>query len=49
MNDFTKVNNIYAEYFKTDPPARSCVAVAALPKDAKFEIEVIVAYPYASL
>lgn len=38
MNDFTKVNSIYAEYFTKDPPARSCVAVASLPKDAKFEV-----------
>jgi 2-iminobutanoate/2-iminopropanoate deaminase len=36
MNDFTKMNAIYSEYFKADPPARSCVAVASLPKDAKF-------------
>lgn len=36
MNDFTKVNSIYAEYFTSNPPARSCVAVASLPKDAKF-------------
>lgn len=46
MNDFTKVNAIYGEYFVKNPPARSCVAVASLPKDAKFEIEVVVAYPY---
>lgn len=49
MNDFTKMNSIYAEYFKSDFPARSTVAVAALPKEAKFEIEVIAAYPYANL
>jgi 2-iminobutanoate/2-iminopropanoate deaminase len=49
MNDFAKVNTYYAEYFGSNPPARSCVAVAALPKDAKFEIEVIVAYPYPNI
>jgi len=49
MNDFSKVNSIYAEYFKVTPPARSCVAVASLPKGAKVEVEVIVAYPYPNL
>lgn len=49
MNDFTKVNTIYADYFKVNPPARSCIAVAALPKGAKVEIEIIVAFPYANL
>ncbi len=41
MGDFQTVNEIYATYFKEDPPARSTVAVAALPKNAKIEIEVI--------
>jgi len=41
MNDFQSVNEIYATYFRQDPPARSTVAVAALPKGAKVEIEVI--------
>ncbi|MGB8341499.1 MAG: RidA family protein [Chthoniobacterales bacterium] len=41
MGDFQTVNEIYATYFKEDPPARSTVAVAALPKNAKVEIEVI--------
>ena len=41
MNDFTTVNEIYAKYFKEDPPARSTVAVAALPRGAKIEIECI--------
>ena len=40
INDFTAFNNIYARYF-TNNPARSCVEVAALPKDALVEIEVI--------
>lgn len=41
MNDFAAVNKIYAGYF-TDPfPARSCVEVARLPKDALIECEVI--------
>lgn len=41
MGDFQTVNEVYATYFKEDPPARSTVAVAALPKNAKIEIEVI--------
>jgi len=43
MNDFQTVNEIYGTYFRQDPPARSTVAVAALPKGAKVEIEVIAA------
>lgn len=43
MNDFQTVNEIYATYFREEPPARSTVAVAALPKGAKVEIEVIAA------
>lgn len=47
MDDFAKVNKIYAEYFKNGVyPARVCIAVATLPKDAKFEIEATVAYPH---
>lgn len=42
MDDFTKVNEIYAKYFTTDFPARSCVEVARLPKDVLIEIEAIV-------
>lgn len=42
MNDFAKVNAIYATYFKEGSyPARSCVEVARLPKDMLVEIEVI--------
>ena len=41
MNDFGEVNEIYGEYFHTHKPARSCVEVARLPKDALVEIEVI--------
>ncbi len=41
MNDFTTVNGIYGEYFTSDPPARSTVQVARLPRDVKVEIEVI--------
>ena len=41
MNDFAAVNAVYGEYFKETPPARSTVAVAALPRGARVEIEVI--------
>jgi 2-iminobutanoate/2-iminopropanoate deaminase len=41
MNDFAAVNEVYGEYFSTHKPARSCVEVARLPKDALVEIEVI--------
>ncbi len=41
MNDFAKMNGIYGEFFAKDPPARSTVAVAALPKNALVEIEAI--------
>lgn len=42
MNDFTKINEIYAKYFTEPFPARSCVEVARLPKDVLLEIETIV-------
>ncbi|MGR3766411.1 RidA family protein [Rossellomorea sp. NS-SX7] len=41
MNDFGAINEVYGEYFHTHKPARSCVEVARLPKDAEVEIEVI--------
>lgn len=41
MASFPVVNAIYGEYFTSNPPARSCVAVSALPKGALIEIEVI--------
>lgn len=41
MGDFATVNEIYAKSFPSDPPARSTVAVAALPKGVNVEIEVL--------
>ncbi|MDQ6861635.1 MAG: RidA family protein [Verrucomicrobiota bacterium] len=41
MDDFAKVNEVYGSYFPDQPPARSTVAVAALPKGARVEIECI--------
>ena len=41
MNDFAAMNTVYATYFSSNPPARSAVQVARLPKDAIIEIEAI--------
>jgi 2-iminobutanoate/2-iminopropanoate deaminase len=41
MNDFQTVNEIYGTYFRQNPPARSTIGVASLPKSAKIEIEMI--------
>ncbi len=41
MGDFSEFNGIYAGYFKENPPARSTVEVASLPRNALIEIEVI--------
>lgn len=41
MNQFADVNAVYGEYFSQNPPARSCVEVARLPKDVLVEIEVV--------
>ena len=41
INDFAKVNEIYAQYFQNETPARSCVQAAKLPKGGLVEIEVI--------
>jgi 2-iminobutanoate/2-iminopropanoate deaminase len=41
MSEFNRMNTIYAEFFKKNPPARSTVQVAALPKGAAVEIEAI--------
>ena len=43
LDDFQTVNETYGSYFKHDPPARSTVQVAALPRGANVEIEVIAA------
>lgn len=41
MNDFPRINKVYETFFQGDFPARSCVEVARLPKDALVEIEVV--------
>ena len=41
MNEFNDLNEVYAEFFGENKPARSCVEVARLPKDVKVEIKLI--------
>jgi 2-iminobutanoate/2-iminopropanoate deaminase len=41
LNDFTKMNAVYATYFPSAPPARQTVEVARLPRDVKIEISLI--------
>lgn len=43
MNDFGRINEIYAKFFKEPYPSRSCVEVVRLPKDVLLEVEAIVA------
>jgi reactive intermediate/imine deaminase len=43
LNDFGAMNKIYAEYFKSQPPARATVEVARLPRDVQIEIAVVAA------
>ena len=44
MGDFTVMNDVYSRYFTSDFPARSSIQVAALPRGAKVEIEVVAHY-----
>lgn len=41
LGEFTDMNEVYSSFFTENPPARSTVQVAALPKGAKIEIEVV--------
>jgi 2-iminobutanoate/2-iminopropanoate deaminase len=41
MGEFPRMNEVYAKYFPKDPPARSTVEVARLPRDVQVEIEAI--------
>jgi len=45
MGDFPAMNEVYREFFGDTPPARSTVAVTALPKGARVEIDLVVAVP----
>ncbi len=42
MNDFAAMNDVYARYIRSDPPARSTVEVSRLPRDVRIEIDLIV-------
>lgn len=43
MNDFAEMNAVYSEFFTAQPPARSTIQVARLPRDVRVEIEAIAA------
>jgi len=45
MDDFSRMNEVYAQFFTTNPPARSAVEVARLPKDVLVEIECVAYIP----
>ena len=45
MDDFAKMNGIYAGYFTNNPPARSAIQAARLPKDVLIEIECVALLP----
>jgi 2-iminobutanoate/2-iminopropanoate deaminase len=48
LNDFTEMNQVYAEFFRGSFPARSTIQVAALPRGARVEIEATACYPTPS-
>ncbi len=41
MNDFPSMNEVYKRYFQDDPPARSTIEAARLPRDARIEMDLI--------
>lgn len=45
ITDFPKMNEVYGRYFPKDPPARSTVQAARLPRDVSIEIDAIAAVP----
>jgi 2-iminobutanoate/2-iminopropanoate deaminase len=45
LNDFGKMNEVYATFFKNGPPARTTVEVGRLPRDMKIEISAIAMHP----
>ena len=48
MGNFGQVNEVYATYFATSPPARSTVEVARLPRDVDIEIEALALIPQST-
>ena len=47
IHDYTVINEVYSQFFKTAPPARAAVEVSHLPKEARVEIEVVAVAPEA--
>ncbi len=47
LSEFPQMNEVYARYFPANPPARSTVEVAKLPRDVSVEIDAIAVYPSA--
>ena len=47
LSEFPQMNEVYARYFPANPPARSTVEVAKLPRDVQVEIDAIAVYPSA--
>ncbi len=45
LGEFTRMNQVYGEYFAQNKPARACVQVAALPKGARVEMDAIAVFP----
>ncbi len=45
LSDFPRMNEVYAQYFPTKPPARSTVEVAKLPREVQVEIDAIAVFP----
>lgn len=45
MTAFAQVNEVYASFFESDPPARVAIGVAALPRGAQVEIDAVIALP----
>jgi 2-iminobutanoate/2-iminopropanoate deaminase len=45
MSDFASVNEVYASFFESSPPARVAIGVAALPRGAQVEMDAVVALP----
>jgi len=41
MDEFAMINEVYGEFFPTDPPARACVEVSRLPRNAHVEVEAV--------
>ncbi len=44
MKDFPRMNEVYARYFKTEPPARTTIQAAGLPRNVQVEIDLIAAF-----